>query len=93
MTIIRSVGRGGASWPAWKNDFGADADIVGKSVRLNKHPYTIVGVTPEGFYGSEKFLHPDIFVPMANQASLNGWTGWSSGAPRVSLRSCASRTA
>jgi predicted permease len=60
------------SWPAWKSDFGADANIVGKTVRINKHPYTIVGVTPEGFYGTEKILQPDIFVPMANEASLGG---------------------
>ncbi len=60
------------SWPAWKSDFGADPNIVGKTIRLNKQPYTIVGVTPEGFYGTEKFLQPDIFVPMANQSSLNG---------------------
>jgi hypothetical protein len=59
-------------WPAWKSDFGADLDIVGKTIRLNKQPYTIVGVTPKGFYGTEKFLQPDIFVPMANEASLNG---------------------
>ncbi len=60
------------SHPAWKNYFGADPNIVGKTVRVNKHPYTIVGVTPEGFYGTEKFLQPDLFVPMANQASLDG---------------------
>jgi predicted permease len=60
------------SWPAWKGYFGADPNIVGKKVRLNKHPYTIVGVTPEGFYGTEKFLQPDIFVPLTNEASLEG---------------------
>lgn len=60
------------SWPAWKSDFGADPDIVGKNVHINKHPYTIVGVTPEGFNGTEKFLQPDIFVPLANEASLEG---------------------
>jgi predicted permease len=60
------------TWPAWKNYFGSDPSIVGKTVRINKHPYTVVGVTPEGFYGTEKFLQPDIFVPMANQASLDG---------------------
>ena len=47
----------------------------GKRSALNKQPYTIVGVTPEGFYGTEKFLQPDIFVPMANEASLDG-TNW-----------------
>jgi len=60
------------SWSAWKSQFGADPAIVGKTIRLNKHPYTIVGVTPEGFYGTEKILQPDIFVPMANEASLGG---------------------
>jgi predicted permease len=60
------------SWPAWKNTFGSDPNIVGKIVRINKHPYTIVGVTPEGFYGTEKFMQPEVFVPMANQASLDG---------------------
>src|SRR6266550_4134557 len=60
------------SWPTWKSQFGADPNIVGKVVRLNKHPYTIVGVTPEGFYGTEKILQPEIFVPMANEASLDG---------------------
>jgi predicted permease len=60
------------SWSAWKSDFGADPNIVGTIVRIDKHPYTIVGVTPEGFNGTEKFAQTDIFVPMANQASLDG---------------------
>jgi predicted permease len=60
------------SWTAWKSDFVADRNIVGKTIRLNKHPYTIVGVTPEGFYGTEKIGQPDIFIPLANQASLYG---------------------
>lgn len=60
------------SWPAWKNSFAADPQIVGKIIRLGKHPYTIVGVTPEGFCGTVKFLQPELFVPMANQASLDG---------------------
>jgi macrolide transport system ATP-binding/permease protein len=60
------------SWPAWKSDFGGDPNIVGTTVRIDKHPYTIVGVTPEGFYGTEKFSQPDIFIPMANEGSLDG---------------------
>jgi predicted permease len=60
------------SWPVWKSDFGADPNIVGKTVRIDKHPYTIVGVTPEGFYGTEKMGQLDIFVPIANEASLDG---------------------
>jgi predicted permease len=60
------------SWPAWKSDFGADPNVVGTMVRIDKHPYTIIGVTPEGFYGTERIAQPDIFVPMDNEASLDG---------------------
>jgi predicted permease len=60
------------TWPAWKSRFSGDPNIIGKTVRIDKHPYTIVGVAPESFYGTEKFLIPDLFVPMANQASLEG---------------------
>jgi len=59
------------SWSAWKSDFGADPDIVGKLFASNKQPYTVVGVTPENFYGTEKFGQTELFVPMANQASLD----------------------
>jgi ABC-type antimicrobial peptide transport system permease subunit len=61
------------SWSAWQSDFGADPKIVGTTVRIDKHPYTIVGVTPESFHGTEKFAQLDIFVPMANEASLDGF--------------------
>ena len=60
------------SYLAWKSDFAADPNIVGKTIRLNKHPYTVVGVTQEGFYGTEKIGSMDLFVPMANEASLEG---------------------
>jgi hypothetical protein len=62
------------SWSAWQSDFGANPKIVGTTVRINKHPYTIVGVTPEGFYGTEKIAQLDIFVPMANELWLDGFS-------------------
>src|SRR4029077_20612658 len=49
-----------------------DPNIVGRTIRIGKHPYTVVGVTPVGFYGTERIAQPDIFVPMANEASLDG---------------------
>ena len=60
------------TWPAWKSYFGADPHIVGKKVRINKRPYTVVGVTPEGFYGTEKYFQPEIFMPLANKDSTEG---------------------
>lgn len=58
------------SWAAWKNYFNSDPAIIGKTVRLNKLPYTVIGVTPQGFYGTEKFLQPEVFVPMSNEAEI-----------------------
>jgi predicted permease len=60
------------SWSAWKSYFNGDPNIVGKKVRVNKRPYTIVGITPEGFYGTEKFFQPEIFVSLANQGTIEG---------------------
>jgi predicted permease len=57
------------SWSGWKSQFGGDPGVVGKTVRMNKRPCTIVGVTPEGFYGTEKFLQPAFFIP---RGSLDG---------------------
>ncbi len=61
------------SFNAWKSFFNSDPAIVGKSVRLDKHPYVVIGVTPQGFYGTEKFLQPAVFVPMANEAELESF--------------------
>jgi predicted permease len=60
------------SWPAWKNYFNADPSVIGRKVRINKQAYTVVGVTPEGFCGTEKFFQPDVFVPLANEGSIEG---------------------
>ncbi|RXH54426.1 ABC transporter permease [Granulicella sibirica] len=60
------------SWNAWKTRFNANPKVIGKVVRIDKHPYTIVGVVPESFRGTQKFLQTDLFVPMANQASFEG---------------------
>ena len=59
------------SWPAWKSRFLSNPNVIGKIVRIDKRPYTIVGVTPKGFYGTEKFLQPDVFVPMTTEAAFD----------------------
>ena len=61
------------TWPTWNDRFRSDPDIVGKTVRINKMPYTVVGVTPQGFYGTEKIAEPGLFLPLANEASLSGF--------------------
>ncbi|PYU77032.1 MAG: ABC transporter substrate-binding protein [Acidobacteria bacterium] len=61
----------------WHSHFQDDRDVVGRSVQLNKHPFTIVGVTPPWFRGSVLIFSPDFFVPIVNQEQVEGWSGLS----------------
>jgi predicted permease len=42
------------------------------TVQLNKHPFTVLGVAPAGFHGTERFVWPDYWVPMVNQEQVEG---------------------
>jgi putative ABC transport system permease protein len=59
----------------WRRRFGADANVVGKAVRLNGRPFTIVGVAPEGFHGACAFLDMDVFTPLGMMASSADYGG------------------
>jgi predicted permease len=55
---------------------GEDPQLVGKPVRINGHPFTIVGITPKGFTGTMVLLSPEIFVPLgANSIVMNDFAG------------------
>ena len=56
----------------WHSHFQDDPGVVGRTVQLNKHPYTIVGVAPPEFHGTLLFFSPDIFVPIVNHEQLAG---------------------
>ena len=53
------------SYPYWSRELGASRDVVGRSLRLRGHPFTIVGVAPPGFAGMNSILSPDLWVPMS----------------------------
>jgi len=59
----------------WRRAFGADPSIVGATVDLNKHPFTVVGVAAPQFHGTERFAWPDYWVPMVNQEQVDGSSG------------------
>ncbi len=60
------------SYAYWHSRFHVDRGIVGRTIQLNKHPYTIVGVAPPGFQGTLLFISPDYFMPIVNQEQLGG---------------------
>jgi predicted permease len=58
------------SFDYWKRKFNADPQVIGKSVFLDKIPYTILGVAPRTFFGIEVGKAPDIYVFL--QGSMSG---------------------
>ncbi|HEX3684090.1 MAG TPA: ABC transporter permease [Bryobacteraceae bacterium] len=56
----------------WHSHFQDDRGVVGRVVRLNKHPFTILGVAPPEFRGTLLFLFPDFWVPLVNQEQVEG---------------------
>ena len=59
------------SYRLWQTHFGARPDVVGQSIEINKHAYTIVGVTPAVFQGSQTGVRTEIWVPIMMEAQLD----------------------
>ncbi len=60
------------SYSCWRNRFAGDPGIEGRRVRINSLPYTVLGVAPRGFHGTELFYWPEIWVPMSMQPQIEG---------------------
>jgi predicted permease len=50
----------------WRSAFNGDPGVVGATVRLGKDPFTVVGVAPPRFHGTERFVWPDYWIPVVN---------------------------
>lgn len=60
----------------WRSHYNADPAIAGKTIRVNQHELTIVGVTAPGFHGSMAGEGFDVWVPYMMQPQLNGVEEW-----------------
>ena len=60
------------SYSYWHAHFEEDRNVVGRTVLLNKHPFTIIGITPQEFQGTLLFIPADFYVPIVNQAQVDG---------------------
>lgn len=60
------------SYATWAGRFGSDRSVIGSSVRLNAHSFTVIGVTPKNYHGAISYVESDGFVPVKAEAlSLN----------------------
>ncbi len=55
----------------WHSHLHDDRGVVGRVVQVNKHPFTVLGVTPPAFHGTLLFFYPDFFVPIVNHEQVD----------------------
>jgi len=53
------------SYGLWNKQFGADRDILGKTIQLNQQAYTVVGVAPPEFQNIGVLGSPDVWIPIS----------------------------
>ena len=61
------------SYAYWHGYFHGDANVVGRTVRVNKHQLTIIGVAPREFRGTELFFAPAMWIPLVEQPTIEGY--------------------
>lgn len=57
----------------WRTRFHGDPQVIGTTVEINQHPFTIVAVAPAAFHGTEKFQWPDYWIPMVNEQQVDSF--------------------
>jgi ABC-type antimicrobial peptide transport system permease subunit len=56
----------------WRGTFQSDPSIIGSTVQINGHPFTVVGITSGRFHGTERFVWPDYWIPIINRQQVDG---------------------
>lgn len=71
----------------WQNRLGGRADVLGQTLDLNRIPYTVVGVAPEGFRGARVTLWSvDLWVPLVQHPGMVGEDGFVRDRQRLSVQ-------
>ena len=60
----------------WRMHFNADPTVVGRTVKLNRQPFTVIGVAPASFFGSLNGVAFDVWVPVMLHPRLLGPSPW-----------------
>jgi predicted permease len=60
----------------WKSRFGADPNILGRGVKVNGFPFTIIGVTPASFVGTEMIVAADYWAPISMVPQIEPGSRW-----------------
>jgi len=64
------------SYSYWKSQYHSDRSAIGSSLRINRTPFTIVGVAPEGFHGTRSGLDYEMWMPLTMYGQLTHTGTW-----------------
>ena len=62
------------SYDYWHSHLHDDPGVVGRTVQLNRHPFSVLGVAPREFRGTIVFISPSFYVPLVNHEQIDGVT-------------------
>jgi len=60
------------SYGFWQREYGGRADVAGKNISLDSHPFEILGVLTPGFTGVDVGKEQDVYVPICSEKILRG---------------------
>ena len=60
-------------YAVWQNHFAGDPQIVGKTIQINRHPYTVVGVAPRDFTGCAPGLRAELWIALSMDRDVWGF--------------------
>jgi macrolide transport system ATP-binding/permease protein len=64
------------SYQCWQSRFGGDPNLVGKTITINNHSFTVVGVAPSEFSGTALIFTPEIYVPIMMAKQIQPGSNW-----------------
>jgi predicted permease len=67
------------SYGFWQRRYGGAADAIGRSLTIQRVPFTIIGITPQGFFGPNVGRSYDVAIPIGAEPLIRGAESWLDG--------------
>lgn len=64
------------SYGCWQRRFGRDPNLIGKTVTINNHRFTVVGIAPPEFNGTALIFTPEIYAPISMTKQIEPGANW-----------------
>ena len=61
------------SYQGWQSDFGRDPTLIGSTISIEAHPFTVIGIGPPGYFGDRVTdSPPDFWIPLSTEPLVHG---------------------